>query len=244
MAALCVWRRLRLLVMDAVERIEVAVRTQLAYHHAHNHGAFAYSTDPASLPKLNFDRYREFVQSVKDETSRRHRSQDQFVKHFQNKYGDVHHDLPVWMATEVMSFGTVLTFFRGSTHAVKQSVASVFGMPAAVFDSWLLTLTAVRNICAHHGRLWNRENGLKPIIPRITEYPDWHTPVKIENNRIFAVLTICQYSLKRIAPQSQWSKRLRVLLADYPCVPLSDMGFPAKWADSLIWMSDGTEVFL
>jgi hypothetical protein len=50
------------------------------------------------------------------------------------------------------------------------------------------------------------------------------------------------YSLKRIAPQSQWSKRLRVLLADYPCVPLSDMGFPTKWAESLIWLSDGTEV--
>lgn len=232
-------RRLRLLVMDAVERVEVAVRTQLAYHHAHNHGPFAYATDSASLPKLGAAQYGAFIQAVKDETFRRRRNQEQFVNHFQQKYGDQHVFLPVWMATEVMSFGTVLTFFRGSTHAVKQSVASVFGMPSVVFDSWLLTLTTVRNICAHHGRLWNRENGVKPIIPRITEYPDWHTPVKVDNNRIFAVLTICRYSMNRIAPQSQWSGRLRALLAEYPCIPLPGMGFPANWADSSIWKEAG-----
>ncbi len=229
-------RRLRLLVMDAIERVEIAVRSQLAYHHAHAHGAFGYTDDPTALPKLTGDQRVDFVRHARKETDRSH---ERFVEHFHTKYGDSHDDLPVWMATEIMSFGTVLTFYRGASHQVKQDVASAFGMPEAVFDSWLLTLNTARNICAHHGRLWNRENGVKPIIPRIDVYPDWHTPVKVENRRVFAVLTICRLCLGRIAPQSGWPTRLRALLDEFPAIPRPDMGFPANWADCPIWKEVG-----
>ncbi len=225
-------RRLRLLIMDAVERIEVAVRSQLAYHHSEIHGPFAYAADPTSLPKFSDLAHQDFLEHVQEETER---SRERFVQHFRDKYGDMHPFLPIWMAIEVMSFGTVLTFFRGAPHKVKQSVASAFGMPDIVFESWLLTLNTVRNICAHHGRLWNRENGVKPIIPRLQQFPDWHTPVKVDNNRVFAVLTICRHCLARIAPQSQWPVRLRSLLAEFSMIPLRDMGFPANWSESPLW---------
>lgn len=229
-------RRLRLLTMDAIERIEIAVRSQLAYHHAHAHGPFGYASEPASLPKLVPNQHQEFVARIREETSRSH---ERFVDHFYDKYGDSHADLPVWMATEIMSFGTVLTFYRGTSHQVKQAVASVFGMPDMVFSSWLLTLNTVRNICAHHGRLWNRENGVKPIIPYIRDYPDWHTPVKVENRRVFAILTICRHCLGRVAPQSQWPARLRDLFGEYPAIPRVEMGFPVNWADCPIWKGAG-----
>lgn len=225
-------RRLRLLVMDAVERIEIAVRTQLAYHHAHSYRAFGYAEDPASLPKLNAADRIQFIQRVAEETDR---SREPFVGHFRSKYGDVHRPLPVWMVTEVMTFGTILTFFRGCSHHVKQNVASHFGVPERVFDSWLLTLNAVRNICAHHGRLWNRELGVKPLIPRLPKYPDWHTPVAVTNNRMFAVLTICRHCLRCVAPQSGWSNRIRSLLAEFSRVPRVSMGFPADWERCPIW---------
>lgn len=229
-------RRLRLLVLDAVERIEIATRASIAYHHAHNHGPFGYATDATSLPKLSPTGWKEFVERIEEETGW---SKEAFVTHFKTKYGADHNYLPVWMATEIMTFGTILTFFRGASHTVKQSVASVFGMPDKVFDSWLLTLNTVRNICAHHSRLWNRELGVKPIIPRIAQYPAWHTPVKVENKRMFAVLTICQYSLRRIAPQSGWLNRLQQLLADFPNVPTASMGFPANWTACPIWAPPG-----
>jgi len=222
-------RRLRLLVMDAIERVEVTVRSQLAYHHAHTYGAFAYATDPASMPKFDRGRHREFVQRIEEETVR---SREVFVNHFRAKYGASHQHLPVWMATEVMTFGSVLSFFRGASHKIKQNVASVFAMPETLFNSWLMTLNAMRNICAHHGRLWNRELGVKPMIPRRDAYPDWHTP---ENNRVFAVLTICRYCLRCIAAQSRWPDRLRALLAEFPRIPRASMGFPASWEQCPIW---------
>jgi abortive infection bacteriophage resistance protein len=228
-------RRLRLLVMDAVERIEVGIGTQLTYLHAHDHGPFAYATEPASMPKLDADQFAEFVGRVREEVDR---SKDVFANHFRLKYGDCHDFLPAWMLAEVMTFGTMLNFYRGTSRKVKQGVATQFGLPEPVFDSWLLTLNAVRNICAHHGRLWNRELGVKPFIPRINEYPMWHTPVKVNNNRLFSVLTICKWSLDRIAPQSSWPSRVRSLIATSPDIPLASMGFPINWSESSIWKFD------
>ncbi len=198
-------RRLRLLTMDAIERIEIAVRTHLAYEHAHNHGAFGYATDPASLPKLVGNERAEFLRHVCGESAR---SRERFVAHFRGKYGANHAYLPVWTATEIMAFGTILSFFRGASHRVKKNVASVFGVPQKVFDSWLLTMNVIRNICAHHARLRNRELGVKPLIPFRGDYPDWHTPFTLQNNRVFAILTICRHCVRQVAPQSSWDARV------------------------------------
>lgn len=227
-------RRLRLIVLDAIERIEIAVRTQLAYHHSHTYNdPFAYATLRTSLPNIDQDKYYMFLNKIISETKRA--SKDEFVKHFFETYGDQHGFLPTWMAIEIMSFGTMQLFFRGSPISIQRKVASYFDMPAKVMDSWLHTLSIVRNICAHHGRLWNKVLGVKPFIPRKKEYPDWHTPVLITNNQIFGILTICRYCLRIIAPQSRWRECFKGLLHDFPGINLQQMGFPQNWEQSPIW---------
>ncbi len=238
-----VWRRyafdrqLRLLVMDAIERIEVAVRTQLALHHSQLFGPFGYAEKPESLPdfKNNIDR-EKFIARISEEAIRSH---EPFRRHFVDKYGDAHPHLPIWMLTEVMSMGSTLTLYKASPHKVKQLVANLFEMPAQVLESWLLCLNTVRNICAHHARLWNRELGIKPWIPLAKQYPEWHAPVAIPKNRIFSILTICRYCMRILAPQSQWAERLQAKLAEFPELPQRDMGFPENWRESPIWIPTG-----
>jgi abortive infection bacteriophage resistance protein len=225
-------RRLRLAVMDAIERVEIVVRTTLAYHHAHSYGPFGYTTEPSSLPNLKKEKQIRFLSSVLNESGR---SKDTFVVHFDRKYASHHFYLPIWMAVEIMSFGSVFTMYKGCSSQIRQAVAIRFGEDDKVFETWLLTLNTIRNICAHHGRLWNRELGTKPRIPRKRKFPDWHTPVEVGNARMFGVLTICKWSLDRIAPQSQWVNRLRTLLIEYPDIPLISMGFPDNWQASAIW---------
>lgn len=226
-------RRLRLLVMDAIERIEIAVRTQLAYHHAQIYkDPFAYALLPSSLPALNAANYHDLLSRIRDETGR---SADDFVSHFRTKYGAEHEFLPIWMAVEIMSFGATQRFYRGASHQVKQLVATHFGMPSRVLDSWLHALSVIRNICAHHGRLWNKELGVKPLIPYSDNYPDWHTPVQISNNRVFCILTLCRYCLSRIAPQSRWPTHVTQLLTDFPAVSIKQIGFPSNWTNSPLW---------
>jgi abortive infection bacteriophage resistance protein len=221
------------LVLDAVERIEVAVRSRLAHLHAQKHGPFGYALDPSALPSFNWSRWVDFCASVKRETER---SKDGFVLHFEAKYGDHHGCLPVWAMVELMSFGSMLSFQRGCHSEIRRDLVKPFGVHDTVFDSWLLTLNTVRNICAHHGRLWNREIGTAPMIPRKTKHPEWHTPSPFPANRLFSVLTLCKWCVDRVAPQSGWAARLRNLLDEFPMIPRLDMGFPEGWSQSPIWL--------
>ena len=224
-------RRLRLLVLDGIERVEVAVRTQVVYGHVHRHGAFGY-TDPATLPKLNGDRYGRFLASVYSETRR---SSEVFVHHFDQKYGDKHGYLPLWMAAEIMPFGAMQTLFTGVEPQIKREIAHTYRIPDRVLISWLGSLNAVRNICAHHGRLWNRELGFRPLLPHARKYPQWHEPVAIETHRVFVILTILKHMISVIAPQSNWPGRIHALLEEFPDVPRVPMGVPDNWLDCPVW---------
>ncbi len=226
-------RRLRLLLLDPLERIEVSIRTALAYELAHAAGPFGY-LESGNLPNLSPDRREGFLSKLREETKQ---SSETFVKHFQAKYADQHADLPIWMAVEIMSFGMTLTLFRGVPKPIKQRIAGEYGIADDVLFSWLVALNSIRNICAHHNRLWNRGLGAKPKIPRGHKHREWRQPVDIPNNRVFCVLTIAKYFLNYIAPNSQWPHRLRSLLTEYPEIPRRPMGFPDNWEDCPIWKS-------
>ena len=231
-----VWRRytfdrqLRLLVLDAIERVEISVRTRLVYEHSLKHGPFGY-LDRARLPAMTVDSHRELLNRIHDEARR---SPEDFVKHFFAKYTS-ETDLPLWMACELMTFGAMFTLFRGLETSIKQSIAAEYGVADRVLDSWLGTFNQVRNLCAHHARLWNRAFGVRPQLPRPNKHPDWHQPVAITNDRLFGVMTVLHYLLRQVAPQSQWSQRWEKLLSLYPDIPIAAMGFPANWKDSPLW---------
>lgn len=225
-------RELRLLVMDALERIEVAVRARLAYEHATRGGPFGYEADPAALFANNPGRRGDFFNRLRGDLDRSH---EPFVAHFKEKYADKHDWPPVWVTAEVLSFGGIVSFFRGSPRNIQRAVADHFGVADVVFESWLLSLNVVRNICAHHGRLWNREIGMAPKIPRPGRSPEWHAPVKIENDRAFAVLTILAHCLHHISPGSGWARRFESLLVKYPRIPTVQMGIPVNWRECPVW---------
>lgn len=224
-------RQLRILVMDAIERIEVAVRTKLAYHFSHKFSAFGY-TDKLNLPKIAPDKFDQWIEELDTETKR---AKEAFIDHFFSKYGDSHKQLPLWMVVEIMSFGKTLTFFNGVEDGIRRTIAREFGVEDMILQSWLGALNVVRNICAHHGRLWNRELGFKPYIPKAQKYPEWHIPITIPNNRVFGILSILKYMLDYSAPSSNWEERLHNLLKRYPEISIKSMGFPVDWEKSPVW---------
>lgn len=230
-------RRLRLSVMDAIERVEVAVRTQTVYHFVHHKGPFGHVV-ASNLPHLSAEDHEKWLRCIDSETRK---SKEVFVKHFLDKYGDQHAHLPLWITAEIMTFGMMLTFFNGVDAHIKQAVAEQYKIPDEVLLSWLKAINAARNICAHHGRLWNRELGYKPKLPYERKYPDWHKPVVLPNNRVFIILTILKYLLNMIAPQSGWANRLASLKKEYPEISLRSMGFPEKWEQSSFWEARGKE---
>jgi len=227
----CFDRRLRVLVLDAIERIEVSARTKLVHRFAHAYGPFGY-LDDRNLPQLKIETYLEWRANLVEETRR---SKETFKKHFFETYGDHHKELPVWMLAELMSMGSTLTFFKGADPDIMRKIAAEYGLVDELFLSWFLSLNAARNICAHHSRFWNRELGYAPLLPSKNKFPAWHGESKLKNTRSGIILMICRHMLALITPTSQWRGRVENLFVEYPEISPQDMGLPHDWKAHRVW---------
>ena len=224
-------RRLRVIVMEAIERVEVAVRCETYTELVLRDGPFAH-LNAANFPNAKAGQHGELVARLRDEAQR---SKEPFVLHFRNRY-DEFPDLPLWAACQIMSFGNVLTLLNMSASDIRPNIAGKYGVQDNVFASWLLTLNSIRNICAHHSRLWNRELGLKPLIPNRKNGPQWHDgKIPIHNNRVFVVLTILRLMQQEVAPRSHWRDRLFHLFEAFPNIPLAPMGMRPDWRNHPLW---------
>lgn len=222
-------RRLRMVVMEAIERVEVAIRSDVYHAIVMKHGPFGHCSK-SNFPNAKPDQFEKMHESLRAEAKK---SREPFVLHFKAKY-DEFPDLPLWAAAQIITFGTVLTMLNMSASDIRPAIAKKFGVTDTVFASWLLTLNLVRNICAHHSRLWNRELSLKPMIPNVKNGPAWHAPA-IPNHRLFAILTMLQVMQREIAPNSKWRERVFELFDAFPTVPLEPMGMTSGWRDHQLW---------
>lgn len=223
-------RQFRLVVLDAVERVEIYMRTQLAYLLAEQTGPFGF-LDRGGLPRLSQERYERFMGKCRESYARA-RDGEPFAKHFDEKYGDSHDLPPYWVLVNLMDFGMVVTLYKGSPVYVRKQIADDLGVVTKVLDSWLVTVNTVRNICAHHGRLWNRTIGNPPMIPKAQE---WHNPFEVRNDKIFGTLTVLSYLLERVAPETSWRQRLLGMTLGLSARDQERMGFVDGWRECPLW---------
>jgi len=219
---------LRNMLQAGVERVEIIFRTQIAYHFSQSCGPFGY-TKSKNLPHLTNSEFRLFLKNIRTETGR---SSELFVKHFKTKYGDRHKYLPVWMAVDIMSFGTLSTMLRGINQPIRAQIASDLGITDKVLLSWSRSLRSLRNTCAHCARVWNRTFGDTPIIPHDAL---WTTPVQIENKKIFGFSSIIAYLCDHGGVHSSWKADFKNLLRQMNPNALPYLGFPSDWEQSPIW---------
>ncbi|MCU0432064.1 MAG: Abi family protein [Bacteroidia bacterium] len=158
-------RELRIILFDAIERTEISFRTQLVNQFSINHHAHWF--EDSALFANNYH-YTKNLQKLDEELAR---SGEVFIKHYRNKY-TLPARPPAWMSFEVASMGLLSKFYRDLKMCqAKKDIAAHYGLPhPKILESWLLSMSYVRNICAHHARLWNRTLILKPTLPRNTKY--------------------------------------------------------------------------
>lgn len=221
-------RQLRLLVMDAIERVEVSLRANWAHVLAMKYGSHGY-IDPEIYKRA--DHYEKARAGLREEIER---SRDTFISHYRKKYDDPKQP-PVWMVAEVISLGQLSKWIGDlKLRADRNAIAKPFGIDESVLVSLIHHLTYVRNICAHHGRLWNKQF----IVTMKT--PQSPTALKLAMNpasdrKIYNTLATLGYLLKIVAPSSEWRKNFVLLMASCPLADPTAMGFPAGWQDMPMW---------
>jgi len=226
-------RELRSLVLDALERVEISIRTRITYHVGHKYGAFAHVSAANFHPKFN---HPEWLAKLKTEAQR---SSDEFIRHYKNRYAGFP-NIPVWMLTEVMSFGALSFFYTGLKNDQKagcedkKAVANYFGLHHKRLGDWLHTLTYVRNVCAHHSRLWNRELAIRP--DKVTEI-EWRAPMTPRSDRVFYILLMLRTLLRCSENGQAWADEVTVLLEPIAKVESyrKAMGMPECWKEHPIW---------
>ncbi len=157
-------RELRLLVLRELEKIEVAIRAKMIYVLSYNLGPFWF------LDSANFSNLKKHADTLSKIGLEYSHSDEEFVKAFKNKYSDPMP--PSWMMMEVLSFGTLSILYSNLLpNRDKREISGYFGLADKVLSSWLHSIVYLRNVCAHHARLWNREMQIQPMIPRHTHRP-------------------------------------------------------------------------
>jgi abortive infection bacteriophage resistance protein len=219
-------RELRVLAFDAIERIEVSVRSQWAYALAHHHGPHAHLTPAISA---NQHHWRQNIDALTEEVDR---SQEAFIIHLRTKY--VEPLPPVWAACEVMSLGLLSRWYNDlRPMPTRRAIAAPYGLDERVLESWLRHLSLIRNTCAHHGRLWNREFTVTPMIPR-SKPPGLGGEFVPGSRRVFNTFVLLLYMLDVIAPDHSWRARLAALI-ESSGASTHAMGFPKDWKTRSIW---------
>ncbi len=234
-------RELRLLVFDAIERVEVAIRTQivyclaLKYNDAHWQDKKSVFKPPFQINKRTIDAYGEIQQIIDNAKNTKH--PEVFIKHYMREYQQPANP-PSWMCLELLTIGELSRLYKGlASNTDKQMIASFFGLHHTVFTSWLHTLTYVRNICAHHARLWNRTFAIKPDVLKKPQRP-WVDKAFENNQRTFYFICVLKYLLNAANPGNHLKEKLIRLFQKFESVPVRFMGIPTNTAGEMLdWVS-------
>ena len=235
-------RKLRTLVHDGIERIEIALRTRVGERIV-THGPLAHQEK--NLFRPDFD-HRTWLKTARRRIQRAE-GNNAAIRHYADKY----EGYPFWVLAETLDFADISKLYAGLPTNAQHEISRSFGFivePMTLkgkhrknyytrdpLARWCEQLTVVRNVCAHHGRLFNRN--LLPVstvafrtIDRLSPLPEG------QSNKVFGALLVMAFMLHNISPGTSWATKLTNLVHDdYERLTLrsvTEMGFPPDWAIS------------
>lgn len=227
---------LRLLLFGIIEKIEISLRTKLIYHLSHE-------VDPWWFQNFNlFNDSMALTKTLANLEEELSRSRDTTIKsHFKNHKDDRRFP-PSWKSLEQTSFGGLSKLYGNLKSSVesKNVIAEEFGAVNHTYlPSWLQSIAQIRNYCAHHSRLWNRN--LTGTVRLLSKPPNpWikdvsNVPKQHEFIHLYVHMCLMKYLLNTIQPKNDFARRLKELLEKYPNVDPNALGMKSLWYQEPLW---------
>jgi abortive infection bacteriophage resistance protein len=222
-------KKLRFIILEAIERIEISIRTNISNTMALKFGPHWY------LDQNYFDNSKLHSDFIGYVTSYCLDAREGFIRNYTFKYNDPVNP-PSWMMIETLTFGRLASLYENlKDNQEKKEIAESYDCVVPILESWLKSLNFIRNCCAHHSRLWNRKIPLKPTIPSRKKHRFLDIIDEDTNKRLYGVLSCILFLTKSISPDSHLKDRLKRLFSEYPEINLTHMGFHEKWEQEIIW---------
>lgn len=223
----CFDRELRIMITSELEKIEVSVRAKMIHVLSDAYGPFWFQE--IRLFK-NGNTFQKTLSKMQEEFDR---SDEEFIQAFKKKYTDPFP--PAWMIMEITSLGTLSKLFSNlNTPLERRTISKFYGLADSVFERWLHSIVYLRNICAHHTRLWNRDLRIGTQLPK-TPGKLWIKNTNVSTNRTYFALCMIRYLLQTVNPNTTFNDRLKALFAKYPSVDNRAMNFPNGWNQEPLW---------
>lgn len=226
-------RELKILLFDVIERIEISLRTKMIYHLSLDFGPWWFQNfdifiDSRALTKTLFN--------IEEEISR---TKEKTIKDHFKKHKDDLRFPPAWKTLEQTSFGTLSKLYGNlkNTIKTKDTIAQEFGAVNHTYlPSWLQSIAQIRNYCAHHSRLWNKN---LPGAPKLLSKPpfEWigNVPKQHEFQFLYIHLCLMKYLLNIIHPNNHFTHQLMSLFQKYPNVDENALGMKPNWHEEPLW---------
>lgn len=241
-------RKLKLIVFEAIEQIEVSWRMQFSYgfsilenmQEVNEVGIRTWWYEDSTFFK-NVTNHAKNLEKIDLYITKSIKS-DPLIQNYNNKYN---HPVrpPSWMVFELMSIGSLVMFFKNiiSDLQPKRNIVHHYGLSlAGDFDNWSHCVSYIRNICAHHARLWDSIMyvKLKPPTSPMFAWPSMAHLTK-ENGeleqRFYPILCAIIYFVERTTPGTLFKSRIRNLIEDSGEKYKLQIGFPENWLHEDFW---------
>ncbi|HFD6681927.1 TPA: Abi family protein [Providencia alcalifaciens] len=223
-------KKLRLLMLDALERIEIHIRSVIA-HEMGRHDPLAYSNSSYINPKFTMGSKNKFKDWMIQQRKKINDSRDDcIIWHLkENK------EIPFWVVVETWDFGQMSVYYEMLKGKMQDKIISRFEVDnKRLFATWLKRLNLLRNRCAHHSRIWNKTH--HPLGFLANDYFEDVIITRNANERLYGMICIIWFLLKKIAPNSTWLRQVADLIDSKPNMPgceflhmgLPSTGFPRE----------------
>lgn len=226
---------LRILLFDVIEKIEISLRTKLIYH-------LSLEYDPWWFQ--NFDLFidsKALVKTLSALEQEIERTKENAIKNHFKKHKDDKRFPPAWKSLEQTSFGSLSKLYGNLKHTTKSkdAIAKEFGAVNHTYlPSWLQSIAQIRNFCAHHSRLWNKN--LPGTVKLLSKPPNnWvkDVPKQHEFSKLYIHLCLMKYLLNTIKP-NDFTDRLSALFEKYPNVDPDALGMKPNWQSEELWQTE------
>ncbi len=227
----------RTITFQAIEQIEIAIRTQIIYHFSIKYNSGFWYEDSSA-----FKNYQGYLKLLNKIATTSDETKQDFIVRYKKNYNQFMP--PSWKSFELLTFNSLLGILKNTADFKDLiPIAKSFGLHHSVLISWVETFVYVRNICAHHSRLWNRKLTISPAWIKSPKKPwidRWENEEKNKDTKdkelkVYAVICAIIYCLESVNPCSKYGYQLMDLFSKYEVVDLNHMGFPENWKGQALW---------